>query len=69
MFLPETRAKILKVYNKHKVIVDILNEQGYLLSTDVKNIGQSLLNVAKNKIQTKLIDDNQVILEAVRDVI
>ncbi|OGX23842.1 MAG: hypothetical protein A2Y03_02160 [Omnitrophica WOR_2 bacterium GWF2_38_59] len=69
VFLPETRAKFLKIYNKHKLIVEILNEQGYILSTDVKNIGNSILGVAKNKLQTRAINDNKIILEAVREIV
>jgi len=69
VFLPESRAKVLKGYNKHEVFIERLNEQGYVLSTDVRDIGQSIYNVAKNKIQTKRIDDNEVILQAARKVI
>ena len=69
VFLPETKAKVLKVYNKHKMIIEILNEQGYVLSTDVKNIGNTILGVAKNKIQTRAINDNKIIFEAVKDIV
>ena len=69
VFLPQTRAKVLKIYNKHKLIIEMLNEQGFVLSTDVKNIGRLIFDAAKNKIQTRVIDDNQIILKAVRDVI
>ncbi len=69
VFYPQTKAKVLKVYNKHKKIIERLNSQGYIRSFNVRDIGHAIYDVAKNKITTKSIDDNQIILEAVRKII
>ncbi len=69
VFLPETRAKVLKGPNKHKDFVEKLNAQGFVRSSEVKNIGQSIYDIVKNKAYTRTLDDNKVILEAVRKVV
>lgn len=69
VFSPQNREVVLKVRHKHTIFINKLNQQGHILSTDVKNVGRSIFDVAKNKIQTKKIDNNEVILEAVRKVI
>ena len=69
VFLPETRAKILKGSNKCKAFVERLHSQGFVLSSKIQNIGQSIYDIAKGKIQTKQINDNEIIFEAVRKVI
>ena len=69
VFLPQTRAKILKGENKCGAFIERLNAQGYILSSSVHNVGQSIYDIARNKIRTKPINDNEIILEAVRKVI
>jgi len=69
VFFPQTKAKLLKIYNKHKIIIEKLNSQGYIRSFHVRDIGHAIYDVAKNKICTKRIDDNQVIFEKVRKII
>lgn len=69
VFLPQMKAKVLKGENKHGAFIERLNAQGFVLSSSVNNIGQSIYDVAKGKIQTRKIDDNEIILEAVRKVI
>lgn len=69
VFLPQTRARVLKGANKHEAFIRRLNAQGFVLSSDVHHIGQAIHDVAKGKIHTKRIDDNATILDAVRKVI
>jgi len=69
VFLPQTRAKVLKGKNKCEAFVERLHSRGFILSSKVQNIGQSIYDVVKGKIQTKPINDNETILEAVRKVI
>jgi mitochondrial fission protein ELM1 len=70
VFSAETRAKVLKgAANKHEAFTERLNAQGFVLSTNVNHVGQALYDVAKGKIQTKQINDNEIILEAIRKVI
>src|SRR3989338_6160783 len=69
VFSPECRKKTPLQGNKHQKFIDGLNAQGYVLSTNVKDIGHAVYDVAKNKIRTKTLDDRTVILEAMRRVI
>lgn len=69
VFYPQTRAKVLKVYNKHKVIIERLNSQGYIRAFHARDVGHAIYDISKNKITTKSINDNQIILDAVRKII
>lgn len=69
VFTPEMKERSSKGTNKHEQFIERMNAQGFILSTDVKDIGHAIYNVAKNKIRTRKLDDNQTILEAVRKVI
>jgi len=69
VFHPQTRAKVLKGANKCEAFIERLNTQGYVLSSSVHNVGQSIYDIARNKIRTKPINDNEIILDAVRKVI
>ncbi|MBN1869450.1 MAG: mitochondrial fission ELM1 family protein [Candidatus Omnitrophica bacterium] len=69
VFSPQMKAIVLKGENKHQAFAERLNAQGFVLSTDVTHLGQSIYDVAKGKIQTKQIDDRGIILEAMRKVI
>lgn len=69
VFFPKTRELVLKGTNKHWAFVEKLNEQGFILSSHDKNIGQSIFDIAKQKINTRPLNDNKTILKAVREII
>ncbi len=69
VFSPQMKAKVLKGENKHRAFAERLNAQGFVLSSSVNHLGQSIYDVAKGKIQTKKINDDEIIFEAVRKVI
>ncbi len=69
VFLPEERAKVLKGVNKHKHFVETLNEKGFVRSSKVKNIGQCIYDIVKNKAYTRKLDDSKVILEAIKKIV
>lgn len=69
VFSPHSRAIVLGKNNKHVKFIDNLNKQGFIVSADVKNVGQAVFDVIKNKIHTRQLQDNKAILEAVRKVI
>ncbi|MBP9854236.1 MAG: mitochondrial fission ELM1 family protein [Candidatus Omnitrophica bacterium] len=69
VFFPKTREIILKKTNKHWSFVEKLHEQGFILSTHEKNIGQSILDIVKQKINTRPLNDNKTILKAVKEII
>jgi len=54
---------------KHERFINRLNEQGYILSSDVKRIRQAIYDLAKNKIQLRRLDDSAAILKAIKKVI
>ncbi len=54
---------------KHGRFLDKLNSEGYVLSSDVKNIKDSLYKLIKNKVQTKRLNDNLVVSEGLKRLI
>lgn len=54
---------------KHNYFIGLLHNQGYVLSADVRNIKEAILNLAKNKIQTKRLNDHEVIFHAMKRII
>ena len=69
VFLPELRGKGAGAPNKHLDFIEKLGAQGYILASGIKDIGRAVYDIAKGKIQTKPLDDNPVMLEAIRKVI
>ena len=69
VFLPELRKKGTGAPNKHLDFIEMLGTQGYILASGIKDIGRAVYDIAKGKIQTKPLDDNPVILEAIRNII
>ncbi|MCA9401033.1 MAG: mitochondrial fission ELM1 family protein, partial [Candidatus Omnitrophica bacterium] len=69
VFLPQKKDVLLKGSNKHIDFIENLNDQGFVLSSHVNDISHSIYSIAKNKIQTKPINDDQVIREAMKYVI
>ncbi|MFA5260532.1 MAG: ELM1/GtrOC1 family putative glycosyltransferase, partial [Candidatus Omnitrophota bacterium] len=47
--------------SKHHRFIDVLAEQGYILSTDVKRLKQAVYNLVKNKIRLHILDDSSII--------
>ena len=54
---------------KYDLFIEQLSKQGYVVQADVRNIGQLIQDVAKHKIQTQRLDDNEVVFQAARKVI
>ena len=69
VFFPQTRAKILKGKNKHENFIRNLNQKGYVAACDIKEVGRNICDVAKSKLHTKKMDDQQTLIEALRFVI
>src|SRR3989338_6780342 len=69
VFLPELRKKGTGAPNKHLDFIEEAGAQGYILASGIKDIGRAVYDIAKGKIQTKPLDDNPVILEAIRKII
>ncbi|VAW19289.1 hypothetical protein MNBD_BACTEROID05-411 [hydrothermal vent metagenome] len=69
VFKPMGREILIKDSNKHESFAIKLHDKGYIFSTDVKHIGQTISNIIMSKIQTRKLDDNKVIFEALKHVI
>ncbi len=67
--LKNSAAGILSPRNKYELFVGTLNDEGYVISAGAKNIGRLILDVARCKIQTKIIHDEGVILSGVRQIL
>ena len=61
VFPIQSRFRLRGKELKHHRFIDLLTERGYILSTDVKHLKQSVYNLVKNKIQLRILDDNSVI--------
>lgn len=69
VFPVQQREHILSSSKKHQKFIEGLNNQGYIVTANSKNIGRTIYDLAKNKIHTQKLDDNTTIFEAVRDII
>jgi len=69
VFPAQRKMNISERVHKHIKFINILNEQGYILASAALNIRQSIYDLAKNKIQTRTVDDEQKILKAIRKII
>lgn len=54
---------------KHGRFLEMLEDQGYLLVSDVKCMKETLYQLIKNKVQTRRLDDNRVIVEALQKIV
>jgi hypothetical protein len=63
------KGKNMLSSQKHELFIYQLHKEGFVVLTDFKHIRQTLFDMAKNKIYTQRLDDNEKILEAVRHVI
>lgn len=55
--------------NKHNGFIARLSEQGHVLLADAQNIAEVIRDSAKNKIRTRPINDNAIILDAIKKII
>lgn len=69
VFFPKTKEVILHAGNKHWKFIHKLNDQGYILASQAKDVGRSIFDIVKQKINTRPLDDNKTIHKAVRKII
>ena len=69
VFFPKTQEVLLHAGNKHWKFINKLNDQGYVLASQAKDVGRSIFDIVKQKINTRPLDDNKTILKAVRKII
>ena len=69
VFAPEKRKNYVATRDKHEIFIEKMNTDGYIFLSSEKNISQTICAMAKNKIKTKKLDNNQIILEAAKGVI
>ena len=68
VFYPGIRALFLKFLNKHKRFIDRLSSQGLVAACDVKDMGETILAVAKKKMMMKTNEDNRNVEEALNEI-
>ncbi len=61
VFPIQSRFRLRGKESKHHRFIDVLTEQGYILSTDVRHIKQAVYNLVKNKIRLHPLDDSVVV--------
>jgi len=54
---------------KHDRFIETLNKKGYVLSTQVENLRRAVYDLAKNKIQTRRLDDKDRIREPIKQIL
>jgi mitochondrial fission protein ELM1 len=69
VFYPELKPGASAKNVKQFEFIKNLDKNGFIYACNIKDLERSVYDVAKGKIQTKRLDDQAIILEAVRYVI
>ena len=69
VFFPQRKKLVVGQSQKHLRFIERLNDEGFILSCEVKNIGRTIYEMIKNKFQPRRMNDDQILLEAARHVI
>ncbi len=69
VFIPCFKEKFLPYPNKHKRFIDKLSADGYIFSSNVKDLCHNIIDIAKGKIHTRRIDDCNIITDAIKQII
>lgn len=69
VFLPKFKEIVLKKFNKHKKFIKGLDVDGYILAVSVNMLGRTIYDIAKNKMNTKPLNDNETLFKAVKKII
>lgn len=64
-FLPEERVQTKAFKNKHRFFINRMHNRGFVLSSDVQNIGRTILDVQRGKVKTRKLDDCKLIHERI----
>lgn len=54
--------------HKHDRFIERLNSEGYVLSAEARSVRDAIYQLAKNKLQTRPLGDDMVLLDAVREI-
>ncbi|MCD4780500.1 MAG: mitochondrial fission ELM1 family protein [Candidatus Omnitrophica bacterium] len=68
VFTPKRKHYLSREVTKHELFVSRLNERGYVLSTNVSQVGRSIFDFIKNKIQTRPVNDRKIIFDAIKEL-
>lgn len=69
VFSPQMRRGLREKHNKHKWFVENLRAQGFIFSTDVKQLARVIYDMSKGKIQPSILDDGKIVREALKGII
>lgn len=68
-FTPERKNPFNQKMTKHEHFIEGLNKEGYILSSTVKSVGSSIFSIAKQKLQTRKLDNRQNVYNALLHVV
>ncbi len=69
VFSLQDKNRVTDGLNKYNAFLGHLNDQGYCLSSNAKDIGRFIFDIARNKIQTKSVDDKESILKGIKEIL
>ncbi len=69
VFAPKEKSRLLSSRNKHKSFIEAMDREGYIVLSEAENIGKALSAFATGEKRTRVLNNNQAILDAVRFVI
>lgn len=69
VFPLQSQLMLVRGRHKHQHFIEMLHAQGYILFSGANHLRQAVYDLAKNKIQTRKMDDFPAILEGVKKII
>ncbi len=66
VFPVQRRAVLSRDEHKHNKFMDLLTQEGFILSSGAHTIGKSIHDLAKNKIRLQILDDSEVIRQGIK---
>ncbi|MBF0522640.1 MAG: mitochondrial fission ELM1 family protein [Candidatus Omnitrophica bacterium] len=69
VFEAQAKTGVSQKTNKHNLFIHKLHQEGFVICSDVKNMGETIFNVIKGKMKTRKINDQDIIFESAKRVI
>ena len=69
VFRPQSKTGAFFKKNKHLAFIDHLHDEGYIVAVNAASVGETVCRLMKANLPTKKLDDEKVMLEALRLVI
>jgi len=66
VFPVQRRSVVIRDEHKHNKFMDLLTQDGFILSSGPRTIGKSIYDLAKNKIHLQTLDDSELIRQGIK---